>query len=143
MIKTGDSNRRLGIVLMVLAVLVAGITATSYADPLGPTDQVSGPAVVGTLQLIGNASDVTVLFNGKCKGKVIEVTDAENVMLPTTLEDITAARLLEGLRFTATAGVSSECPFINFNFIVKAVSKFMKNGAITAEVILLYVVTTP
>ena len=62
MLKTGDTKRRLGIMMMVLAVLVVVIADTGYADP---TEQLSGPAVVGTLQAL---SDGTFTFNGHCRG---------------------------------------------------------------------------
>src|SRR2546428_9257944 len=116
MLKTGDTKRRLGIMLVVLAVLVVGITATGYADPLAPNEQITGPAVVGgTLTVIGNPTDVTVsvsLSNGQCRGtKGISPSGTNNGTLPNslTLGDITAARLLEGLRFTATGGASLDC----------------------------------
>src|SRR5438445_6364315 len=150
MLKTGDTKRQLGIKLVVLAVLVAGITATGYADP---TEQITGPAVVGgTLTVVGNPTDVTVsvsLSNGQCRGtKGISPSGTNNGTLPNslTLGDITAARLLEGLRFTVTGGASLDCPLIDL--IVKAAvpSKFMimnTNGVITVtdEVVLLFVVT--
>src|SRR2546425_200779 len=66
MVKTWNSKRRLGIMLMVLAALVGGITANGYADPLGP--QVTGPAVVGTLTFVQTDSSVTVLLDVKWRG---------------------------------------------------------------------------
>ena len=145
MLKTGDTKRRLGIMMMVLAMLVVGITATGYADPLAPTEQITGPAVVGTLTVRGNSTDVTVMvdFNGKCRGKDDNPVAFTGVSatLPTSLGSLTAGDLV-GVRITKTGGASSECPLTNL--IVKAVnpSTFVPVGSeIMAEVVLLFVVT--
>jgi hypothetical protein len=128
--KTGDSKRWLGILLMVLAVLVGGITATSYADPLGPTERVSGPALVGTLVAL---SDGSFTFNGQCRGFPANFTAT-----PTTPGG------LEGLRFNGIS--SSTCSGQNENnppqpsndVIVKNV---VNDGTTTAKVVLLWVVS--
>jgi hypothetical protein len=145
MLKTGDSKKWLGTMLMVLAVLMVGITATGYADP---TERVSGPALVGTLQLIGNASDVTVqvTFNGHCRGEVAQFPAGTTADLPTTLGSLTAANLqglpLPGVGVFACPGKKDQ-PVPSDNLIVKAVmmpSKFMNTGSpVTAEVALLFV----
>jgi hypothetical protein len=121
MIKTGDSNRRLGIVLMVLAVLVVGITATGYADP--PTEQLSGPALVGTLQVV---TGDTFTFNGQCTG-----ISATFTKTPTTTQEG-----LEGLRFNNIGSVCRHQP--SGDVIVKSV---INDGSTSAKVVLLFVVT--
>jgi heme A synthase len=135
MFKKVDSKRRLGIMLVVLAVLVGGITATGYADPL----QITGPAVVGgtlTVAVVGNPTDGMIsvsLSDGKCKGNDAPISVTLPGNLPTTLEDF---------RFRTEGPVSSECPLRDL--IVKAVnpSTFVSlSGAIMAKVVLLFVVT--
>jgi hypothetical protein len=122
MIKTGDSNRRLGIVLMVLAVLVVGITATGYADP--PTEQLSGPALVGTLEELPNG---TFTFNGQCTGDR-EVTFTAT---PTTTQEG-----LLGLRLSIIQTVCRHQPSS-----VVIVKNVINNGSTTAKVVLLWVVS--
>jgi hypothetical protein len=150
MVKTGDIKKWLGIMAMVLAVLVVGITATGYADPLGPTEQLSGPALVGSLEVIGSAdsAEVTVIFNGHCRGdKTAQFPAGANATLPTILGSLTAANLqglpLPGVGLSACPGKNDQ-PLPSNNLIVKAVmpSKFMNTGTmVTAEVVLLFVVT--
>jgi hypothetical protein len=137
MIKTANSKKWLGIMVMVLAVLVVGITATGYADPLGPTEQLSGPAVVGTLTVavVGNPTDGMIsvsLSDGKCRGNNAPISVTLSGSLPTTLKDF---------RFRTLDPVSSVCPLQDL--IVKAVipSTFVSLGsAIMAKVVLLFVV---
>ena len=144
MVKTWNSKRRLGVMLMVLAALVVGITANGYGDPL----QVSGPALVGTLEVIGSAGStaVTVNFNGHCRGEVAQIVSASST-LPTILESLTAASLeglpLLGVGESACPGKNDQ-PLPSINLIVKAVipSKFMNTGTlVTADVVLLFVIT--
>src|SRR2546425_11908937 len=138
MVKTWNSKRRLGILLIVLAVLAGGITATGYADPL----QVSGPAVVGTLTFVQTDSSVTVLFDVKCRGNVAAFTVPFSGALPTTAANLEGV-LLPGVGISACPGKNDQ-PVPSDNLIVKAVmpSKFtpITNG-IMADVVLLFVVT--
>ncbi len=123
MLKTGDTKRRLGIMMMVLAMLVVGITATGYADPL----QLSGPALVGTLEDLQNG---TFTFNGQCRGFPASFTATP---IPTQ----------EGLRFN---NIGSVCQRPNANnppppssdVIVKNV---VNGGSTTPKVVLLWVVS--
>ena len=120
MLKAGDTKRRLGIMMMVLAVLVVGITATGYADP---TERVSGPALVGTLEVIGS----TVIFDGHCKGNPATFT--------ATLTTPPAS--LEGLRFN---NVGAVCPPQPGSVVI--VKNVLNGGStITAKVVLLWVVS--
>jgi hypothetical protein len=143
MLKTGDSKKWLGIMLVVLAVIVVGITATGYADP---NEQLSGPAVVGTLTVSSSDSMFAVTFDGNCRGKAASkaFSGASVVTLPDAIPNlaaITAPKLLEGLRIQWPVQVSTECPLQNL--IVKAVmpSKFMPiTNGIMADVVLLFVV---
>ena len=133
MLKTGDTKRRLGIMLVVLAVLVVGITATGYADP---TERVSGPALVGTLSLVQtDPSLITVTFDGKCRGNGAFFSVPLSGTLPTT------AANLAGFRLPGTGPSGCLDATGGQDLIVKAVSKFKSNGAITADVVLLFVVT--
>src|SRR5881396_3659385 len=79
MLKTGDSKKWLGTMLVVLAVLVFGITATGYADP---TERVSGPAVVGTLDVIGSLEGLRLEGIGQtvCPPQPSNVVIVKNVM---------------------------------------------------------------
>ncbi len=121
MVKKGNSKRRLGIMMMVLAVLVVGITATGYADPLGT--QVTGPAVVGTLQVIGS----TVTFDGQCRGN--PATFIATLTTPPAS--------LEGLRFNDIA--SSVCRDQPSRDVI--VKNVINDGSTTAKVVLLWVVS--
>jgi len=136
MVKTWNSKRRLGIMLVVLAVLVVGITAIGYAD------QVSGPAVVGTLTFVQTDSSVTVLFDVKCRGNVATFSVPFSGSLPTTAANLEGV-LLPGVGISACPGKNDQ-PVPSDNLIVKAVmpSKFtpITNG-IMADVVLLFVVT--
>ena len=115
MVKKGNSKRRLGIMMMVLAVLVGGITATGYAD------QLSGPALVGTLQAI---SDGTFTFNGHCRGNPATFTAT-----PITTPD--------GLRFNNIgSSVCRDQP--SSDVIVKNV---VNDVSTTPKVVLLWVVS--
>src|SRR2546428_12335264 len=122
MVKTWNSKRRLGIMLMVLAALVGGITANGYADPLGP--QVTGPAVVGTLTFVQTDSSVTVLFDVKCRGNVATFAVPFSGSLPTTADNLRGL-LLPGVGISACPGKNDQ-PVPSDNLIVKAVmpSKF-------------------
>ena len=122
MVKTGDSKKRLGIMLVVLAVLVVSITATGYADPLGPTEQLSGPAVVGTLEVIGSM----VNFNGHCRGNPATFT--------ATLS--TTGGSLQGLRLNGIGDVCRDQP--SRDVIVKNV---VNDVSTTPKVVLLWVVS--
>ena len=140
MVKTWNSKRRLGIMLMVLAALVGGITANGYADPLGP--QVTGPAVVGTLTFVQTDSSVTVLFDVKCRGNVATFSVPFSGSLPTTAANLEGV-LLPGVGISACPGKNDQ-PVPSDNLIVKAVipSKFMNTGTlVTADVVLLFVIT--
>ena len=121
MLKTGDSKKWLGTMLAVLAVLVFGITATGYADP---TERVSGPAVVGTLDVIGS----TVIFNGHCRG-ILATFTATFSTFPGSLEGLR----LEGIGQTV-------CPPQPSNVVI--VKNVMNGGSTTnAKVVLLWVVS--
>jgi hypothetical protein len=120
MLKKVDSNRRLGIMLVVLAVLVVGITATGYAEP---TEQLSGPALIGTLQV---ATGDTFTFNGQCSGNPATFTAT-----PTTTPEG-----LEGLRFNNIGAVCRHQPSVDV--IVKSVKN---DGSTIATVVLLWVVS--
>jgi hypothetical protein len=124
MIKKVDSKRWLGIMLVVLAVLVVGITATGYADPLGPTEQLSGPAVVGTLQVFPGGK---VLFDGHCRGNPATFT--------ATITTTPAS--LDGLRFNGIGSVCRDQP--SSDVIVKNVVN--DRSTITPMVVLLWVVS--
>jgi hypothetical protein len=141
MVKTGDSKRQLKILLMVLAVLVVGLTATGYADPLLPGEQVTGPAVVGSLSFVQTDSTIAVTFNIKCRG--VDKTFAVSITgpLPITAEE------LQGLRFngvgpTACPGQQDQ-PVPGNDLIVKAVAPGtfqILNGTPTVHAVLLFVV---
>ena len=117
MLKTWDTKRRLGIMLVVLAVLVAGITATGYADP---TEQLSGPALVGSLLDLQNG---TFAFNGQCRGNPASFTAT-----PITTPD--------GLRFNNIGAVCRDQP--SSDVIVKNV---VNDVSTTPKVVLLWVVS--
>jgi len=117
MLKTGDTKRRLGIMLVVLAVLVVVIADTGYADP---NEQLSGPAVVGTLQAL---SDGTFTFNGHCRGN-----PATFIATPITTP--------VGLRFNNIGSVCRDQP--SSDVIVKNV---VDGGSTTPKVVLLWVVS--
>jgi hypothetical protein len=121
MLKKVDSKRRLGIMLAVLAVFVVGITATGYGDP---TDQLSGPALVGTLQVFPGG---TVLFDGHCRGNPATFT--------ATITTTPAS--LDGLRFNGIGSVCRDQP--SSDVIVKNVVN--DRSTITPMVVLLWVVS--
>jgi hypothetical protein len=123
MLKIGDSKRRLGIMLVVLAVFVVGITATGYADPLGPTERLSGPAVVGTLVVIGS----TVTFDGHCRGNPATFTASIT----------TTPGSLEGLRLNSIA--SSVCRDQPSSDVI--VKNVVNDVSTTPKVVLLWVVS--
>jgi hypothetical protein len=132
--------------VMVLAVLVASITATGYADPLGPNEQLSGPALVGTLEVRQHDGDrVDIRFVGKCRGDAVSETLLQDGLLPggLTVAEATATSL-EGLRFP-NAGPFG-CLFKDVSggdLIVNTVVSptFVNTGTqITANVVLLHVV---
>jgi len=114
MLKIWDTKRRLGIMLVVLAVLVGGITATGYAD------QLSGPALVGTLQALSGG---TFTFNGHCRGNPATFTAT-----PITTPD--------GLRFNNIGSVCRDQP--SSDVIVKNV---VNDVSTTPKVVLLWVVS--
>ena len=118
MLKTGDTKRQLGIMLVVLAVLVVGITATGYADP---TERVSGPALVGTLEVV---TGDTFAFDGQCRGNPATFT-ATRITTP------------EGFRFNNIGdSVCRDQP--SSNVIVKNV---VNDVSTTPKVVLLWVVS--
>ena len=120
MVKTGDSMKWMGIMMMVLAVLVVVIADTGYADP---TEQLSGPAVVGTLQAL---SDGTFTFNGHCRGNPATFT--------ATLS--TTGGSLQGLRLNGIGDVCRDQP--SRDVIVKNV---VNDVSTTPKVVLLWVVS--
>jgi len=137
MIKIRDSKRQLGIMLMVCALLVAGITSTGYADP---NEQITGPAVVGMLTLVQTGTSVMVsLSGGKCRGNVAAINPILlSISLPTTAE---------GLRGLVLPGSGpSRCldEAGGQDLIVKAVNpstiQTTANSFIMADVVLLFVV---
>jgi hypothetical protein len=137
---------------MALVVLVVGITATGYAD-LGPTERLSGPALVGMLTLLQTGPDVQVSFTGKCRGNDSSIPSQtlENL----SLAGMTTAQRLEGL-LLLNARSASTCPGQNNHqslpsndLIVNTVVSptftptFSIDGTIiliTAEAVLLFVV---
>jgi len=133
--------------VMVIAVLVAGIAANGYADPLGPNERLSGPSVVGTLTLVQVGTDATIfIVSGKCRGTgPIEGVDVFFNLTISGLNIATStAKSLEGIRFP-NAGPFG-CLFQDTSggdLILHTVTagKFVNTGTvITADVVLLYVV---
>jgi hypothetical protein len=143
MFRNSKSKRSRQFMLMVLAVLVAGITATGYAD-LAAAEQVSGPGVVGTLTLVqSTAGGVTVIFSGQCRGK--GAFFAQTLPAGTfTISPSTTPESLKSLTFVGTgqAGCPGNGqPVPSNNLFVNTVvePKFNNTGSvITAEVVLLF-----
>jgi hypothetical protein len=140
-------RRSLPATLMILAALVVSITANGYADPVGPNERLSGPAVVGTLTLVQAGTDATVfIVSGKCRGT--GPTNGVDVFFTVTVSGLdiatSTAKSLEGLRFP-NAGPFG-CLFKDTSggdLIVNTVvpGQFVNTGSvITADVVLLYVV---
>jgi hypothetical protein len=133
--------------LMVFAVLMAGATVNGHAD-LAAAEQVSGPAVVGTLTLVQNTSGgVTAIFSGQCRGK--DAFFAQTLPAGTfTISPSTTPGSLKGLTFVGAGQAGCPAngqPTPSNNLIVNTVvePKFNNTGTvITAdEVVLLHVVS--
>ncbi len=142
MLRTSNHKRSLQIMVMVLALLVASITATGYAD-LGPTEQLSGPALVGTLTLFQVGTDVAIQFVGKCRGN--DLASPISLFQTDFTVATTTAKSLEGYRLIGAG--PSDCLVKDGgggeDLIVNTVvaPKFVKTGTqITANVVLLHVV---
>ncbi len=143
MLRILKSKRSRQVMLMILAVLVVSITVNGYAD-LAAAEQVSGPAVVGTLTLVQSTTGgVTVIFSGQCRGQGVFFSQ----MLPAgtfTISPSTTPESLKGLTFVGAG--QSGCPakgqpVPSNNLIVNTVvePKFSNTGSvITAEVVLLF-----
>jgi hypothetical protein len=117
MLRTSKRKGSLQVMLMVLAVLLVGITATGYGDDgsktddhddgkkhlgLGPTERLSGPALVGTLTLVQLTPDDTfVAFSGTCEvipPESLFFTDDLTVAKGSFVTVPTTAKSLKGLR---------------------------------------------
>ena len=154
MLRTSNHKRSLQVMVMVLAVLLVGITATGYGDDgfktddrddghfgLSPTEQLSGPALTGMLTVSQSGADAFVVFFGQCRGiDVFFVTPVSGFTVATT-----TARSLKGLRLIGMGPPG--CLTIDGSggedLIVTKVQKrtFVNDGTtITAEVELLHVV---
>lgn len=150
MFRNLKTKRSLQVMVMVIAVLLVGITANGYADPLGPNERLSGPALVGTLTLAQTGLDGTdtfVFFSGKCRGVVGDDGGFPLVLTLSgfTVDAGTTATSLEGVLRLPDAGPFG-CLFKDASggdLIVNTVvaPKFVNTGTvITADVVLLYVV---
>jgi hypothetical protein len=148
MVKTWNSKRRLGILKMLVAVIVVGITSTGYADP---NEQVTGPAVVGTLTVSGSSGSSIVsvsLSSGQCRGtKGILFSGASGTLLGghTMADVISDPKLLEGLRLIGQGPPGCLNEFGGQDLIVKAVApgtfQITFGTTIMVDAVLLFIVT--